>query len=1589
MFRLPLRTEQNAIKSRIKQPSVTADEVERLLKDFESVMGDCLLFLSSVKKVSVYTAKPDGEIELEYETCLSADDSNTRTLHEFIQHVQHEARKLKTDNSGLSLGDLTPREVTVQCCLSDSADRKTEWLVVHRFGLSHTNDLPEPMNKQSYVREHRLLPVGGVAVCLTPEQHRSKVNELRGMSISQGRRPGQAFEGAFGGTTKPFGQNDQSELMQAHKVCGSVAQEAKAKEEKASRRVFHAYCTLPLPVNTGLPVHVNARFALDHETRRNINTHPCDDLVVWNRLLADRVIVPAYIKGLRQVRQQCFALEEISISQNNTEGDSINHHFRNDQRSLRTNTDIGRKLEQYNDLFPCHTNRVDAFWKNLIGSLYRELAQPEADVFPVKRTDLDRVLWVPASKTFRFHGYFWGLDDHLELKEILSRLNMNIIHCPFRIYKAFQDSQVGDVVKVQADTVVTFLRSCRTPGPETCNLKHLPKDVTDTSFGTADNAIQVFSFICQTVPDLRDLPLDLRESGMLHRFTQGDPTLFSDFCDLLPGSSELFLDKALKDLLPSPLAECDFLKSLDIPTFAELLQYSLDKSAYGSGQTVLLQTSAENRLPNEDWIKRLWNFLNEDTESTLANMTTCLSDWNLIPVSRGTEVHLFPFKDRHHVVYISVSGGTFFQDSDKPIYASLSKLPLNNLNTSLCGVSVASHAVASTKNPEGLLTALIHSDLHDHHLNAGEAEHILDFFYRSFFTATADSVGEKQSDRVLSDIRSLPFFERLDGSVAAVSDSSSRLCLPSQIPISGLTDWSKARKIVLLKENRRLEELFRQLGISSPGYADFYACYLLPSIADLPSEAIQHHMEFIRDSLSLADRQRVQVELKYTQFIEGPDGIFCMASDFYCPDNLVFEAMMTPDRFPPPPYDSEEWKSFLKELGLVCDVSEDLFLRFANQVQEAGKHAVSESVAKQSQELSKCLKESVTLREERFLKKVKNVKFLLPLCHNDMLHRIHAAFKPPTPLVSFSEAYPQSKRFVVWTSACLLSSDAYPSHSKHWKPCMDDWIGFRQEPPSDIVIEHVCNICQALNTNRRADKSLLSEFADRELSVVEQVMREIYQHLTNVCDQELKELRDIAVIFDRQRKAMFLPRQVVITILPDQVMEGHVLGAPEKLGKFFDLFRRLGVRGEVTLDHYARALEEIHRVSAGNILNPNHLQLVSKAVDVLFKLLNCSKERWNVTLPTLFLPSEDISMLQVMHPNLSQVRLADSRQLIQEVSCSQQHRIKSPLGGLAVFVGFVRLGLKDYSLKCEAKLLPEIYRMKRWNEVVTETLVESCTALAFEDRDTQLATDQIHSEECARAVKRLANHKSSEEGHPLTKEHDERIDEQLKGVKLLKVRSLQTVLSFNGAELTESEEKKNYFIVRPPGNPCQQATGLVLYIDEDVPFDFRNRQFLRAVHKVISWAVDMEFGVLLCHCLEDLCNAQHELDMEEITVYHISDITTVFPPPGSYVPDYVYELDLLDRGIYEFKLNEYAAYELYHPALEESEDTDSDSAHEDGEGARRNKKPKYILARVKEVIAPDDDDGDVDVNTRLMRIRYAIDIGEEAFKQVMNSNEFV
>ena len=77
---------------------------------------------------------------------------------------------------------------------------------------------------------------------------------------------------------------------------GGVACLLEKTSSDAYEKCKKAFCFLPLPFETNLPVHINGHFALDHEARRNLWRDEAGGYRSdWNNVLLRDVVASCYL----------------------------------------------------------------------------------------------------------------------------------------------------------------------------------------------------------------------------------------------------------------------------------------------------------------------------------------------------------------------------------------------------------------------------------------------------------------------------------------------------------------------------------------------------------------------------------------------------------------------------------------------------------------------------------------------------------------------------------------------------------------------------------------------------------------------------------------------------------------------------------------------------------------------------------------------------------------------------------------------------------------------------------------------------------------------------------------------------------------------------------------------------------------------------------------------------------------------------------------------------------------------------------------------------------------------------------------------
>ncbi|XP_071734151.1 uncharacterized protein [Rutidosis leptorrhynchoides] len=239
LFRFPLRNAKVALKSQIKKEAYSPQDVTSLLSSFAEVVSETLLFLRNVKTIAIYTKEGAGsEMQLVHrvhkEHIGEAEPGALNYLHEHYDGSDINRFYEKLRRSS-DTGLPWKSQKLLLTEKSSSEEKSNVWLTSECFDGRHGKRNSEANDNKS----HKYIPWACVASCLKTDFSEAERN----------------FEG-------------------------------------------QAFCFLPLPISTGLPVHVNAYFELSSNRRDiwfgNDMAGGGKKRSEWNVYLLEEVAAPAY-----------------------------------------------------------------------------------------------------------------------------------------------------------------------------------------------------------------------------------------------------------------------------------------------------------------------------------------------------------------------------------------------------------------------------------------------------------------------------------------------------------------------------------------------------------------------------------------------------------------------------------------------------------------------------------------------------------------------------------------------------------------------------------------------------------------------------------------------------------------------------------------------------------------------------------------------------------------------------------------------------------------------------------------------------------------------------------------------------------------------------------------------------------------------------------------------------------------------------------------------------------------------------------------------------------------------------------------------
>ncbi|XP_076434839.1 sacsin-like [Babylonia areolata] len=1071
---------------------------------------------------------------------------------------------------------------------------------------------------------------------------------------------------------------------------------------------------------------------------------------------------------------------------------------------------------------------------------------------------------------------------------------------------------------------------------------------------------------------LHGLPLSFRQSESLHWFSSSETVpkpIISKFGHLLSGSADEFLHENIRQFFKVTEQTKSVLQELDIPMFASRLHHTLKDPGLGAGKPCVFDKAQFPSLPHDkSWLRELWAFFetqlkpkktanstntgndakaNEQStekkqhikvEDTLDHMNKkretdekeirqkaqevlqAMHKWCLIPVkkmkkkeseeqqSQGIQM-LYPLLDLHKVVHLSQSPDS----SNRSLWEILKGLPLPFLDQ-LSPSNIACKLVASISHPRALLRALAScaDSLSESHVHGCA---ILAYFSNNLEVLKESSASETE---LVNELRSLPVFPAINEKLVPVKQSVPVICLNSSVPPEGLSQWSQQRKfpLILLSADFVPSRLTKYLGFETVTDANFYAQYLLPSIHNLHRPAIASHMDFLRENFFrgcyttdiMGDEQKQLLhQLKDTAFIEV-DGVLHKANSFYSPDEPVFK-VMCPEKFPPEPYNSMKWSGLMAASGMVCDITDRMFLSFARTVEQDMMAGVTNQVKEKSVTLVKHLFGRRNVAESGLLLNVCSIQFVLPLewmstDRGRQLQQIAPAFCKER-LISFAESSFERYLNILWSSSCLMDPYCDPqSHGFSSKTLSKvvSQLGLQVKAPKGKVIQHARNLCSRLGGEEGRD-IFTSLGSNNRLLII--VMEELYRYLDDhVKEHELSSLTELKIICDIDNSQMLRPANVVVDLRPHETIKGHIEKAPHHFGRYFDLFKKLGAVENVTANHYACVLLWLKTHSGNEQLNVEEMKIVAKAVEGLFRCLKeGTEEQKKIAVDALYLPTEDKN-------------LQKSTELIFKDDYFGE-RFQTPPNGMYFMLGFETLKIKITFPQEDVKRLPREHRIMLMSEITHEVIPREILHSAEEADQTNPLASRLSHPGFRQAIIRLVYHAHKCSNQKFTEETARHVVQTLKNVSIKEVDELKTVITLFDSPVPGTEKSKVSFTEKIGG---EHREAVVLMAAKAARNWSRHEE--SCVHSLaiaVKFVLRVEPDSRLLHLiLQHPKGAKRILDENRIPQCTLASELDddIFPSAGDFIPLHFHHH--LNNSSFDFYKGEHVGFEVHDGLIDDN-----------------------------------------------------------------------
>nr|XP_022332264.1 sacsin-like isoform X2 [Crassostrea virginica] len=1252
-----------------------------------------------------------------------------------------------------------------------------------------------------------------------------------------------------------------------------------------------AYCFLPLPCQTGLTMHINGHFSLDNESRRGLWKDERDDKeayrTAWNNLLLSHVIAPIYAKALGWLKS-ILGLDSSAI----------------DNR-----VEIENKIKKLHSFYPIYDNAEDQYWKKLVESVYIYIEKNHMKLFLSSREMEDCKIQIFCNALNEENGNVLFRDSEMKSADeivisISKDLGAKVVETPFEVCSSIKKAKIN-IQEFNKKHFISFLIS------PYCELKcvnnyHEQLDLKTSSLKTIRNVKTCLEFCMRGEGnnDMEGIPLCLLETENVVDFCCDRPIFMTSFPQILPNSKTKLLHHELNDVFEKKDIKC--VETLHLQKLVELLPENIDYEYYRHNIRQWNPDQTRNDLPNKDWLYSLWEFLKTELKdiqdrNEMKRILHPILPWSIIPTTRicslkmkGTIAdsanELFPLEIADHVLDLA--------RFTSPLHSALTKLNLPVLNDSLLppGHPVC-HFVATQDRMHDVLECLfVHRQLiaDNNNIEMVDCDTILEFFAGGL----NQLIEMPNSQHLLTKLRKLSLFTTVHDQKINLEENHKILALPVGAPADGMNVWAAKSQKILLKQNSRLKNVFELFNVTEQSICDVYVVHILPLFHNIPSENRLQHLEYIRDNLLRKsetyneDQLRLINTLKAIAFVPHRDGSDKLASYFFSPFNDLM-GVMCDDRsqFPSEPFCTSKWKHFMTEVGMKTEITEDLFLDFALQLESQGR--LGTCISEEITEKSKCLVHHLHILQENysaeFFVRLSEIKFIVPYKIDPFYCTIspHPA-DPSSQLIPFKGSVREKYIETSWTRHRILpswidSKDAHLDLSK---------FGV-QKPTPAYRIKHIQMVCDRLGKLSDAN---LSELGIEKIS---KLMRIFYKYASKkevLPLIDIQAFKNISFVFLSNVPALFPCDRFSLQLDEQNALKPYLLKLPHEYLGFFDLFEKIGAVKTISSRTFARILKEIHLIS--DDLNPNELQKAKKAMFSFFELLPSENVSEMFENQELFLLSKD-------------GKLINSENLVY-VDSSYMHVYNRNVSNIEKRICIMcDVKMSNFSLKKKMLSLPEKIRPMFLSEIIL-TKVDIGGAHVSENSISKQIENFVKCNEFIHGVLRLIYKEklATKEEYP-SDENISIIKENILAIEIKSARGMNEVSMFQGEEIERIKCKRYFESIEKNGKKI-----CTIYLDlsekDNAEWVLSGNQDL--FHRAITECTDCSFetttiylSMLLARisCRDKIERLLNSLFFPPLTKEH-RRISSLFPKPGDVVE--IRWHCILDSDFITFDPGEYVAY---------------------------------------------------------------------------------